>query len=681
MRAPLEPHPHIGGRCALFRKVGHSNLEKSKRMDVTTAIRSLAAQVSSANEERVPYLLLKLREILNNSRLDSRARKGAYHLVWKNDLIHVMVGVTRRDFSQFPSGWATAAQLAELMATVCSGLGPQESHQRQQQQQQLPGWKDPKKKGTTEAEESDHVKELYEMLLPTAVDSLLILANSLLEHESAPAPQKPKPASRTRSNANSTLQTFQSILISLSKLCSAHRQCAFKTIQSPYVLSMIISNQPQHCLAVVTTLNHLLATDEQLFASVPEDHLPTVLDVLAYKLTTSDEIEELQIECLKLLAAFIEHNLDMLPALCAKYGSLPGVATRLESRGLGEKVELLVENLALCAQETRGVDERDGDVGVSGLQSQVVDESDRSIATHTETTRSVETVLTVNRAATIIQASWRGYADRLRLKRMMDRRVGKFQLQYHPIATKQKERNDFAMCRRDVAVTKRLQGLSEMRTFHEKQMSLLEQLPAGEVASFLHNQQISAATRIQACWRGRMERERYQKRKEHARLVAGVVVIQRAMRRFLKRKGRGRQLQPSVPGYPKVEGQEREQLLRETAKYREENPPPQSSEAQLRQTHDEVQRLLSEFYLCAPEETRKAERRKLSLSNLERDCSLLLAAPRLSDVRDEQIEAFSSGSRAVAVMARQAHREELRAMELPWWKQPQPEGRDNILPL
>ena len=650
-------------------------------MDVTTAIRSLAAQVSSANEERVPYLLLKLREILNNSRLDSRARKGAYHLVWKSDLIHVMVGVTRRDFSRLPSGWATAAQLAELLATVCSGLGPQESHQhqQQQQQQQLPGWKDQKKKGATEVEESDHVKELYEMLLPTAVDSLLILANSLLEHESALAPQKPKPTSRTRSNANSTLQTFQSILMSLSKLCSAHRQCAFKTVQSPYVLSMIISNQPQYCLAVVTMLNHLLATDEQLFASVTEDHLPTVLDVLAYKLTTSDEIEELQIECLKLLAAFIEHNLDMLPALCAKYGNLPGVATRLESRGLGEKVELLVENLALCAQETQGVDERDGDTGVSGPQSQVVDESDRSISTRTETTRSVETALTVNRAATIIQASWRGYADRLRLKRMMDRRVGKFQLQYPlPIATKQKELNDF---RSDVAVTKRLQGLCEMRNFHEKQMSLLEQLPAGEVASFLHNQQISAATRIQACWRGRMERERYQKRKEHARLVAGVVVIQRAMRRFLKRKGRGRQLQPSVPGYPKVEGQEREQLLRETAKYREENLPPQSSEAQLRQTHDEVQRLLSEFYHRAPKETRKAERRKLSLSNLERDCSLLLAAPRLSDVRDEQIDAFSSGSRAVAVMARQAHREELRAMELPWWKRPQPEGRDNILPL
>ena len=45
-----------------------------------------------------------------------------------------------------------------------------------------------------------------------------------------------------------------------------------------------------------------------------------------------------------------------------------------------------------------------------------------------------------------------------------------------------------------------------MREFHEKQMSLIERLPAGEVAWFLDSQQVRAAALIQSWWRRKRKR-------------------------------------------------------------------------------------------------------------------------------------------------------------------------------
>lgn len=105
------------------------------------AVRSLVAQVSSAKDERVPHLLLRLKETLHTSRLDSKQREGAFRLIWQSDLIHVMVGVTRKD-SRLVGGWNTAAQLADLLATVCSGLKPQETRQKQKRPREAAGGDD-----------------------------------------------------------------------------------------------------------------------------------------------------------------------------------------------------------------------------------------------------------------------------------------------------------------------------------------------------------------------------------------------------------------------------------------------------------------------------------------------------------------------------------------------------------
>ena len=613
------------------------------------AVRSLVAQVSSAKDEGVPHLLVRLKETLHTSRLESKQRESVFRLIWQSDLIHVMVGVTRKDFSRLVGGWDTAAQLVDLLATVCSGLKPQETRQKQKRP----------------AEGDNGVKDFYEKLLPTAVDSLLILANSLIEHTATSTATK----SHIQSSS-SVLQLFESVLASLSRLCSSHRQCAFKAIQSPYILHMIASSQPRYCLALVTTLNQLVKMDGLLSTA---GHPQSTLDVLAHKLTSTDN-EELQVECLKLLALFIGSDSDALTTLCSKHTALTSVVLKSKRCGLGKEVDLLVQRLEV--QTPRG----EMDSGVN-TESPTTDVKRKHTPTYVQATtvpnancgKSTDDVAEVHHSATVIQACWRGYTDRKLLRRMKERT----EPQCKDMGKEQEEFDERS--EKIAAVTKKLQSLSEMRTFHERQMLLLEQLPAGKVTSFLHNQQTNAAKRIQLWWRKTYDQERLKQRGE---LLAAVVVIQRAVRRFLKGREKSEKLQQlSDSSYPPVEGQEREDLQREIARYREERAPLEYSEAQMRQTHDEVQQLLCDFYPHIRNEASEAERRQRLLSKLEQDCTLLLEAPRLSEVSDEVVERFLSGSHTVAMMARQAHHEELRASQLPWWKLPPSTTEGELLQL
>ena len=230
-------------------------------------------------------------------------------------------------------------------------------------------------------------------------------------------------------------------------------------------------------------------------------------------------------------------------------------------------------------------------------------------------------------------------------------------------------------------MSRRLESLSEVRSFHEKQFSTLEQLPAVHVSSFLREQRIAAATKLQAWWRGRKKRAEYGQLRRRAQLESSAIRIQRAFREHRKQKQR----EPSsraTPGYPPVAGEEREMLQREITARREERRPPRLTDAELRARHDEMQVLLWQFYLRAPEERREAEKRKILCSAAEQDCALLLAAPRLATVTEKERKKFVSGSEVVRRMAAIAHREELRATELPWWKRPLPaDSADNILQL
>ena len=211
--------------------------------------------------------------------------------------------------------------------------------------------------------------------------------------------------------------------------------------------------------------------------------------------------------------------------------------------------------------------------------------------------------------------------------------------------------------------------------FHEKQMALLEQLPASDMDSFMQTQKIQAATTIQSWWRSKQAQKEYDTKRKETKCA---VVLQRAVRRFLlqrKKSQNSAKQQPLV--FPAIEGAERELLQGVVAQHRELHPVTHRTASELQQLHKGVQDLLSEFYQSRSSQRKADEHRTLLLSQLNRDCELLLSAPSVSGASSSDIITYSSRSASIARMAEMAHQEELKAMDLPWWKKPQLD-RDEI---
>ena len=200
---------------------------------------------------------------------------------------------------------------------------------------------------------------------------------------------------------------------------------------------------------------------------------------------------------------------------------------------------------------------------------------------------------------------------------------------------------------------RKLQSLAEMRTFHEKQVSLIERLPAAEVGVFLETQRERAAALIQTWWRRyRTEVKEGVPRRGNTSRHRVAAVIQR------------------YGHHGRVEGREREILQAEIDRYRRENPPPRCSEREMRETHSEVQQLLGEFYSRQQPtagSTDGEEKVEHLLEGLDQVCALLDEAPQLGGVEREgeiDMRFFSAHSQSLAVMAQQMHLKEMRASGL-----------------
>lgn len=115
-----------------------------------------------------------------------------------------------------------------------------------------------------------------------------------------------------------------------------------------------------------------------------------------------------------------------------------------------------------------------------------------------------------------------------------------------------------------------------------------------------------------------------------------------------------------------VEGKEREKLQADIDRYQQENPPPRLSDDQMRQTHEEVQQLLGEFY-SRQQSNSETTRDASLLRQLEEDCRLLQEAPKLGELeteKDVDSRFFTPSSQTVATMAQKMHLKEMKAAGL-----------------
>ncbi|NXU51807.1 IQCB1 protein, partial [Turnix velox] len=559
---------------------------------VDPRVLALAAEVTESREQDIPKLLLKLKGILDSASLDCEELKKIKQDTYNCDLTQYCVLVLRQDHSRRPGGWATAAQLAEVLSHCCVGLEVKE---------------DP--------------EEFHQKFLPSAIDNLLFLARRLQARFNRAIKDEEK---------RDFLRWFQTVTDAICWLFGGHSQLAAYVVQNDHFLQLLITDDVEITTTMMSVLHNILKINSSVLLQVDEKALHSVLDELVYKLssTTNPVVGN---AATKLLLVVTKCCRELLKLLTARYKGLKGLLSKQwTGKGFDKDLTQLLDLLDLEQSSGKGEMQRQ------------------------------------HQAACIIQATWRGFQTRKRLKKLPQAVIT---LQRRFRAKREQERQHLKKQKENEALKLQmeLQRQKAMRHFHERQLALLEIIHPSQVNKYMEEMEGKSALTIQRFWRGYRARRKFHQQKQSLKEHKAAVVIQRAACKFLEKRRRRRLLSPQkdLKGLPDVQ---RLALKQKVDDYIKLHPASQMSEEMSKELHMRAQEKLAHFLLRNRVDQRAAQRREALLAQVNTDVELLMNAPGLAEATEKDLDVFVSRSVPVATKARESHNTMLKYIRLPWWK-------------
>ncbi|XP_061693643.1 IQ calmodulin-binding motif-containing protein 1-like [Syngnathoides biaculeatus] len=277
------------------------------------------------------------------------------------------------------------------------------------------------------------------------------------------------------------------------------------------------------------------------------------------------------------------------------------------------------------------------------------------------------------RAACVIQAAWKSYLTRRRLK-CLGGVVSMLQRRFRAHRRQQQQQRDAQRLQEELNFQVCLQRQQARTKFHQKQRKLLQLLPPDQVQPYLLECQIRAAVLIQSAWRGFLVRRWIDSQREALRLAHAqqhaARTLQRAVRRFLQKRQAAKVLAsgPCWIGHKGLTDSRRAVLKRQVEEYISLHPSSGVSRQQCEQLHNDVQWRLQALLQQAVRQKRQEQKIESLLAHTHTQLDRLKDAPPLSAVTATDISSFLSPSGTIATRARDAHNGRLRAHRLPWWR-------------
>ncbi|KAM9548744.1 IQ calmodulin-binding motif-containing protein 1 isoform 1-T3 [Guaruba guarouba] len=553
---------------------------------------ALAAQVTESREQDIPLLLLKLKGILSSASLGSEESKKIKQDIYSYDLTQYCMLVLRQDHFRLHGGWATAAQLAEILSHCCVGLEVKE---------------DP--------------EEFHKKFLPSAIDNLLVLGRRLQARFIRAIKDEEK---------QDFLRWFQTVTDAICWLFGGHIQLTACVLQSDHFLQLLITDDVETAILMMSVLHNLLKVNSSVLLQVDEETLHSVLDELVYKLssTTNPVIGNAATKLLLVVAKFCK---QLVKLLATRYKGLKGLLSKQwTGKGFDRDLSQLLDLLYLEQSNGKGEMQRQ------------------------------------HQAACVIQAMWRGFQTRKRLKKL-PQAVTTLQRSFR--AKREQELQHLKKQKEDEALKlqMKLQRQRAMRLFHERQLALLKIIHASQVDKYMEEMEGKSALTIQRFWRGYRARRNFHQQRQSLKEYKAAVVIQRAACKFLEKRRRRRSL--SSWKDPKgLTDEQRLALQQKVDDYIKLHPASQMSEERSKELHMQAQEKLAQFLLRSRLDQRAAQRRETLLAQVNTDVELLMNAPGLAETTEKDLDVFMSRSVPVATKARQSHNTMLKYTRWPWWK-------------
>ncbi|XP_029375734.1 IQ calmodulin-binding motif-containing protein 1 isoform X2 [Echeneis naucrates] len=464
-----------------------------------------------------------------------------------------------------------------------------------------------------------HSKTFHELFLPSVMDGLLSLASKLMRAE--------------------CVSLLRKVMDSVSWLLSTHTQLTTQVLSSVHYERIQMCDDVAVSLLCVKLWNQTCTSNRDFLSRLSDDSVLLLLNEVVGQLAVSSDITVGRAAVRLILLMASQLQLRLRPFL-------------LRFKGL--------DNLLEKDWRGRGFDEEVDDL-ITLIKS--------GVGVTSPSQGSPERM----RAACVIQAAWRSYQTRRRVK-SLSRAVSTLQRRYRARRRQQQQQEEAQRWEEELKYQVCVRRQQARRAFHQKQRRLLQLLPAGQVQSYLQECERRAAVVIQSIWRGFRERQRYHTQQHNLRHTRtqqqAARTLQRAVRHFLQER-RAAKAQPVTPfwiGQKGLTDSRRAELKAQVEDYIAMHPASRVTPEDVERLHSEVQLLLLSELQSGEERRRKEQKMEALLARAHTQLELLRDAPPLSAVTATDAESFLSPSGLVAARARDAHNAMLQASRLPWWR-------------
>ncbi|KAM9123607.1 IQ calmodulin-binding motif-containing protein 1 isoform 3-T7 [Pangshura tecta] len=464
-------------------------------------------------------------------------------------------------------------------------------------------------------------EEFYNKLLPSAVDNLLFLGRRLQARFIRAIKDEAK---------SEFLRCFRTVTDAICWLFSGHIQLTECVLQSNHFLQLLITDDVETATAMMSVLQNILRANSSVLLRVDEKILHSVLDELVYKLSSTTNPVTGN-AATKVLLSVAESHPQLVELLSTRYR---GLRTLLSEQWAGK--------------------------GFDRNLNQLLD------LLYSESCRKGEKQR-LHQAACLIQAAWRGFQTRKRLK-TLPKAVTALQRSFR--AKRKQELQHLKRLKEDETLRQQLQLQRQraMRVFHERQLTLLEMVHAGQVDRYIQEMEGKAALTIQRHWRGYRARRKVHQQRQSLKQHKAAVIIQRAAHKFLGKCQRKRKALSPWKEPKELTSAQKLALQQKVDDYIRLHPASQMSEGMSKDLHLQAQEKLAQYLLRSSLDRRAEQRREALLAQVNTDVELLMSAPSLMEATEKDLDVFLSRSVPVACKARQSHNTMLKYTRWPWWK-------------
>ncbi|XP_042525269.1 IQ calmodulin-binding motif-containing protein 1 isoform X2 [Dipodomys spectabilis] len=472
-------------------------------------------------------------------------------------------------------------------------------------------------------EPGEDAEEFYKELLPSAAEIFLVLGRQL---------QTCFINATKGEEKGELLHFFQIVTDSLFWLLGGHVQLIQNVLQSDHFLHLMQTDSIQIGSTVMSLLQNILQINSGDLLKIGGKTLHSILDELIFKLLSTPS-PVIRSSATKLLLLMAESHQEILILLRLS-------SCHKEFRNLLNKQESGTE----FSQELREL------VGL--LSPKVYQETEEQ---------------KLHQAACLIQAYWKGFQTRKRLKKLPSAVVA-LQRSFRSKRAKMLLKVNRQKEEEDLKLRSKLQRQRAMRLSRELRLNMLEIVHPGQVEKFNKELEEKSAIIIQKHWRGYRERKNFRQQRPSLREYKAAVILQRAVLKFLAKCRKKRKLFASWHRFQELPDARRVELKQQVDDYIRRHPGSQMSDVASRELHAQAQERLQHYFMGRVVEERSQQHREALMAQISTSIEQLMKAPNLKEAEGKEPEHFLSRSGPVAAKAKQAHFNTLKHIQAPWWK-------------